>query len=174
MSTIEIPEPAGWEDSLTGLEGPDFWQRVLVAEVARAVRYKRSLTVVIAEVDGIEMMADTWGWNVGRHAIREAAQCLRRTHHVRTRIHTDHHTAQLHELAREHAVAAAEIEYVLTGLRCQQLHHRHAQVGDEAGIGGIARRIPGISAGVAHVRVEETGDSMLASRSSSQRPARFS
>ena len=74
-----IPEPSGWEDTLTGLEGPDFWQRVLVAEVARAVRYKRSLTVVVAEVDGVETMAETWGWNVGRHAIREAAQCLRRT-----------------------------------------------------------------------------------------------
>jgi diguanylate cyclase (GGDEF)-like protein len=35
--------------------------------------------VVIAEVEGVETMAETWGWNVGRHAIREAAQCLRRT-----------------------------------------------------------------------------------------------
>jgi diguanylate cyclase (GGDEF)-like protein len=79
VTTTQIPEPAGWEDTLTGLEGPDFWQRILVAEVARAVRYKRNLTVVVAEVDGVEAMAETWGWNVGRHAIREAAQCLRRT-----------------------------------------------------------------------------------------------
>jgi diguanylate cyclase (GGDEF)-like protein len=79
VNTSTIPEPIGLEDSLTGLEGPDFWQRVLVAEVARAVRYKRALTVVVAEVEGVETMAETWGWNVGRHAIREAAQCLRRT-----------------------------------------------------------------------------------------------
>ena len=35
--------------------------------------------MVVAEVEGVETMAETWGWNVGRHAIREAAQCLRRT-----------------------------------------------------------------------------------------------
>ncbi len=53
VDTNEIPEPLGWEDSLTGLEGPDFWQRVLVSEVARAVRYRRALTVVVAEVEGV-------------------------------------------------------------------------------------------------------------------------
>jgi diguanylate cyclase (GGDEF)-like protein len=78
VDTNAIPEPIGWEDSLTGLEGPDFWQRVLVAEVARASRYKRALTVVIAEVDGLTSMSGTWGSDVGRHAVREAAQCLRR------------------------------------------------------------------------------------------------
>ena len=46
VDVVAIPEPAGWEDSLTGLEGPDFWQRVLVAEVARSLRYERNLTVV--------------------------------------------------------------------------------------------------------------------------------
>ena len=78
VDTNAIPEPMGWEDPLTGLEGPDFWQRVLVSEVSRALRYKRSLTVVVAEVDGVVAMADTWGNDVGRHAVREAAQCLRR------------------------------------------------------------------------------------------------
>jgi diguanylate cyclase (GGDEF)-like protein len=73
-----IPEPIGWEDPLTGLEGPDFWQRVLVAETARSFRYKRELTVVVAELEGVLDMSETWGEDVGRHAIREAAQCLRR------------------------------------------------------------------------------------------------
>ncbi len=74
-----IPEPSGWEDSLSGLEGPDFWRRVLVAERSRSERYERNLTVVVAEIEGILEMAETWGMDVGRHAIREAAQCLRRT-----------------------------------------------------------------------------------------------
>ena len=78
MDDHAIPEPTGWEDSLTGLEGPDFWQRVLVAEVARSLRYDRNLTVVVAELEGVLGMADTWGLDVGRHAVREAAQCLRR------------------------------------------------------------------------------------------------
>jgi diguanylate cyclase (GGDEF)-like protein len=74
-----IPEPVGWDDPLTGLEGPDFWQRVLVAEVARAGRYSCSLTVVVAELEGVLETTEAWGFEVGRHAIREAAQCLRRT-----------------------------------------------------------------------------------------------
>jgi diguanylate cyclase (GGDEF)-like protein len=79
MDVLALPDPSGWEDPLTGLEGPDFWQRVLVAEVARALRYDRHLTVVVAELEGVLGMAETWGIDVGRHAVREAAQCLRRT-----------------------------------------------------------------------------------------------
>jgi len=81
-----ITEPAGWEDPPTGLEGPDFWQRILVSEVARSARYRRPLTVVIIELDGIATLADTWGSDVARHAVREAAQCIRRT--SRTSDHT--------------------------------------------------------------------------------------
>ncbi len=79
MDATRIPEPFGWEDPLTGLEGPDFWQRALVAEVARSARYGRSLTVVICDLEGIDDLVDSWGIDVARHAIREAAQCLRRT-----------------------------------------------------------------------------------------------
>ncbi len=79
MDRTGIPEPVGWEDPLTGLEGPDFWQRILVAEVARCARYRRQLTVVIVELEGVPALADTWGSDVARHAVREAAQCLRRT-----------------------------------------------------------------------------------------------
>jgi diguanylate cyclase (GGDEF)-like protein len=78
VDEIGIPEPAGWEDTLTGLEGPDFWQRILVAEVARSARYRRPLSVVIIELDGIGVLSDTWGPDVARHAVREAAQCIRR------------------------------------------------------------------------------------------------
>jgi diguanylate cyclase (GGDEF)-like protein len=74
-----LPAPTGWDDPLTGLEGPDFWQRVLVSETARAYRYKRSLTVVIIELAGLEELELAWGTDVTRHALREAAQCLRRT-----------------------------------------------------------------------------------------------
>lgn len=79
MDTTGIPEPEGWEDPLTGLQGPDFWQRSLIGEVARSARYRRSLTVVIVEVSGIQSLGELWGWDVARHAIHEAAQCLRRS-----------------------------------------------------------------------------------------------
>lgn len=74
-----VPVPAGWEDPLSGLEGPDFWQRILVAEVARACRYKRALTVVVIEIVGLDLLERTWGADVARHALREAAQVLRRS-----------------------------------------------------------------------------------------------
>ena len=78
MDATGITEPAGWEDPLTGLEGPDFWRRILVSEVARSARYRRPLTVVIVELDGLVTLDDTLGSDVARHAIREAAQCIRR------------------------------------------------------------------------------------------------
>jgi len=74
-----LPVPAGWDDPLTGLEGPDFWQRLLVAETASAYRYQRSLTVVVVELAGLDEIGQQWGIEVARHAVREAAQCLRRT-----------------------------------------------------------------------------------------------
>ncbi len=74
-----IPHPAGWQDPLTGLEGPDYWQRVLVAEVTRALRYGRPLTVVMVELTGVAGMIDQWGADVARVAVHEAAGCLRRT-----------------------------------------------------------------------------------------------
>lgn len=79
MDTTAIPEPTGWEDPLTGLEGPDFWRRILIAEVARSARYRRALTVVVVELGGMEPLVDAWGAEVARHAVRQAAQCLRRT-----------------------------------------------------------------------------------------------
>jgi diguanylate cyclase (GGDEF)-like protein len=78
VDTTGIPEPAGWEDPLTGLEGPDFWRRILVSEVARSARYRRSLTVVIVELDGTDVLRATWGDDVARHAIRDAGQAIRR------------------------------------------------------------------------------------------------
>ena len=78
MDIIGIPEPVGWKDQLTGLEGPDAWQRALVSEVARTVRYGRPLTVVVLEVEGIMELGDDMGEDVSRHALHEAAQALRR------------------------------------------------------------------------------------------------
>jgi diguanylate cyclase (GGDEF)-like protein len=78
VDAVSIPEPRGWEDILTGLEGPDFWQRVLVAEVARAEKYQRPLAIVVAELEGILELDEMLGGNLARHALREAAQCLRR------------------------------------------------------------------------------------------------
>ena len=72
------PDPLGWTDGETGLEGPDFWRRLLVAEVARSARYARPLTVVLLEIDGLEDVLHAWGRQVTRRTLRETAQVLRR------------------------------------------------------------------------------------------------
>ncbi len=72
------PVPLGWVDAETGLEGPDFWRRLLVAEVARSARYGRPLTVVLLDVVGLEDLLHAWGRQVTLHTLRETAQVLRR------------------------------------------------------------------------------------------------
>jgi diguanylate cyclase (GGDEF)-like protein len=76
--TCGIPDPVGWTDSLTGLEGPEFWRKLVIAEVARATRYKRPITIVILDIDGMDDMPVVWGDDVAHHTLRETAQCLRR------------------------------------------------------------------------------------------------
>jgi diguanylate cyclase (GGDEF)-like protein len=73
-----IPEPVGWKDPLTGLDGPDAWQRTLVAEVARSARYGRPLTIVVLEVEGVMELGEEQGEDAGRQVLREAAQALHR------------------------------------------------------------------------------------------------
>jgi diguanylate cyclase (GGDEF)-like protein len=81
VDNTSIPEPTGWEDPITGLEGPVFWQRVLVAEVARATKYGRDLAVVVLAIDGLDrpdILARAEGRATDRHVLRQVAQCLRR------------------------------------------------------------------------------------------------
>lgn len=78
MEIRGIPEPAGWRDPLTGLEGPDAWQRVLVAEVARVTRYARPVTIVVLEVEGAMELGEEVGGDAGRHVLREVAHGLQR------------------------------------------------------------------------------------------------
>ena len=73
-----IPRPSGWDDPLTGLEGPVFWQRVLIAENARATKYARPVTVCVVEVEGIDAVVETDGEDAGRRVLRHTAQLLRR------------------------------------------------------------------------------------------------
>ncbi len=73
-----LPEPSGWTDSLTGLEGPEFWRKLVITEVARATRYKRPMTVILLDIDGMDRIIRVWGEEVAYHTLRETAQCLRR------------------------------------------------------------------------------------------------
>lgn len=78
MDDVLIPLPSGWDDPLTGLEGPVFWQRVLIAEIARATKYGRPVTVCVVQMEGIEAIVVAEGEPVGRRILRDTAQLLRR------------------------------------------------------------------------------------------------
>jgi len=70
--------PRGSDDDVSGLPGPVFWDRVLSAELARAGRYARPVTVVLVEVEGIADLHRDWGIEVTRRALHEAGGSLRR------------------------------------------------------------------------------------------------
>jgi diguanylate cyclase (GGDEF)-like protein len=48
-------------DPLTGLEGPASWSRIVEIENARLLRYRRPVTVVMAEVEGLRRLTDRLG-----------------------------------------------------------------------------------------------------------------
>jgi diguanylate cyclase (GGDEF)-like protein len=76
VESIDIPAPNGWDDAVTGVGGPDLWQRTLVAEVARSARYGRALTVVVVEVHGVDQLAASFGGDVALLVLRATAQAL--------------------------------------------------------------------------------------------------
>lgn len=89
ISTFDVPgralpigPPDGWTDMLTGADGPQLWDRIILSEQARVARYHRPVTVCFAEIRGIELVAGRWGWDV---ACRALATCARRlAHEVRS------------------------------------------------------------------------------------------
>ena len=48
-------------DSLTDLEGPTAWSRILEIENARLLRYRRPVTIVMADVEGLRRLAERLG-----------------------------------------------------------------------------------------------------------------
>lgn len=48
-------------DSLTGLEGPASWSRIVEIENARLLRYRRPVTIVMVEVEGLRRLAERLG-----------------------------------------------------------------------------------------------------------------
>jgi diguanylate cyclase (GGDEF)-like protein len=84
-----IAPPDGWTDILTGTDGPRMWDRVVLSESARIRRYKRPVTVAIAEVVGLDGLAGQWGWDVAERAL---ASCARR---LAREIRTSDHVARI-------------------------------------------------------------------------------
>jgi len=64
------------KDTLTGLANRHRFFVVAAIEVARAQRYQRSLSVIVADLDQFKRVNDTFGHAAGDAALQVAASCL--------------------------------------------------------------------------------------------------
>jgi diguanylate cyclase (GGDEF)-like protein len=65
-------------DALTGLEGPAGWSRIVAIENARLLRYRRPVTVVLAEVEGLRRLAERLGEEPVERLLPVVADAFRR------------------------------------------------------------------------------------------------
>lgn len=70
------PVPAGWNDPLTGVDGPRLWDRVVSSEVARISRYGRTSTVALVEIRGLDEFAESWGEDAAERMFQRLARTL--------------------------------------------------------------------------------------------------
>jgi diguanylate cyclase (GGDEF)-like protein len=128
-------------DPLSGLYNRRYFQETLAREVKRAQRYRRRLSLLVFDVDGLKAINDEHGHLAGDALLVEAADRLRsvtRSADVASRIGGD-----------EFAVILPES----TVADAQQLHERLSRV-LEAEPAGPLDRIQ-ISAGIAELRPDE-------------------
>jgi len=72
-----LPDGRGWHDAETGLFGPRTWAVILDTESARCARYRRTATVVIAEVVGLDDLESVWGADIAPPEIKVIGSLLR-------------------------------------------------------------------------------------------------
>jgi diguanylate cyclase (GGDEF)-like protein len=71
-----VPAPTGWNDQLTGTDGPRYWDRMIISEGARVRRYKRAATIVLVEIAGLAGLGRQWGPDVAERTLFVAARTL--------------------------------------------------------------------------------------------------
>ncbi len=74
----EGPLPDPYIDPLTGLDTLLAWERTLAEENARYVRYRRPVTVVVAEIDGLSRLVDRFGAEPARRVLPAVGDAMRR------------------------------------------------------------------------------------------------
>jgi diguanylate cyclase (GGDEF)-like protein len=87
IEIVEAPvqPPTGWNDPLTGTDGPHYWDRLIISETARVRRYKRPTTVVLVEIAGLARLGRLWGPDVAERTLVNAARTLSQS--IRTSDH---------------------------------------------------------------------------------------
>ena len=64
-------------DFLTNTYNKDFFQKHLLREVVRALRYKRKLSLVVIDLDKFGIVNKTYGQLTGDAVLKQAAQCMK-------------------------------------------------------------------------------------------------
>ena len=128
-------------DALTGLHNQRFFHETLAREVARARRYKRSLALIVLDLDDFKLINDRIGHLAGDSVLAETAERVRgavRTADIACRVGGD-----------EFAVILPES----TLLEADQLYERisSAVSSQPVGQGGLIR----LSAGVTELRPDD-------------------
>jgi len=77
-SLQEGPVPDPYIDPLTGLDTLLAWERTLAEENARYVRYRRPVSVVVAEIDGLSRLVDRFGAEPARRVLPAVGDVMRR------------------------------------------------------------------------------------------------
>ena len=80
-ASLEAQRHLAEVDELTGLANARRFQAALDAEVRRAIRYGRSITVAYVDVDGFKAVNDRWGHAAGDRVLARIGGLLRS--HVR-------------------------------------------------------------------------------------------
>lgn len=75
---LEGPTPDPTIDPLTGLDTLLAWERMLADENRRYVRYRRPVSVVVAEIDGLGRLVDRFGAEPARRVLPAVGDAMRR------------------------------------------------------------------------------------------------
>ena len=115
-------------DMLTGLLSRRRFSEIVNAEIARALRYERPLSLILMDMDHFKQVNDTWGHPVGDEVLREVCGRVRRSARSSdfvARLGGEEFAVLLPETTLEDAVALAE--RIRQAVSCRPAHMVGAQ-----------------------------------------------
>lgn len=135
-------------DRLTGLDNRSAWEENLAHEEARRKRYRGTISIVSADLDGLKAINDRAGHAAGDQAIRAAAELLRRSARASDRVARVGGDEFLVLLPHTRAAGAerfmarvrAGVDVVLRGTGCASLSLGAATSADDESLADTVRR----------------------------------